>query len=70
MLKFKIIRIMLAIVVQFDFELEQLDVKTVFLHGELDGKIYMKQPPSFVDSSCSDRVCLLKKIFLCSEIVT
>jgi len=32
----------LAIVVQFDLELEQMDVKTVFLYGELEEKIYMK----------------------------
>ena len=34
--------IRLAIVVQFDLELEQMDIKTTFLHGELEEKIYMK----------------------------
>jgi len=33
---------LLAIVVQFDLELEQMDVKTTFLRGELEEKIYMK----------------------------
>ena len=33
----------LVIVVQFDLELEQMNVKTSFLHGELEEKIYMKQ---------------------------
>src|ERR1044072_9168661 len=41
------IRILLAIVAQFDLELEQLDVKTAFLHGELEEQIYMKQPEGF-----------------------
>ena len=39
---------MLAIVAQFDLELEQLDVKTTFLHGELEAKIYMKQPEGYI----------------------
>ena len=33
------IQMLLAIVVQFDLKLEQMDVKTVFLHGELEEKI-------------------------------
>ena len=33
------IRILLVIVVQFDLELVQLDVKTVFLHGNLEEEI-------------------------------
>jgi len=36
------IRVLLVFVVLFDLELEQLDVKTVFLHGELEEEIYMK----------------------------
>ncbi|CAM8960498.1 unnamed protein product [Rhodiola kirilowii] len=49
--KFKTIRIMLALVAINDLELEQLDVKTAFLHGELDEQIYMKQPPGFIDKN-------------------
>ncbi|GJV76738.1 retrotransposon protein, putative, ty1-copia subclass [Tanacetum coccineum] len=30
-----------------DYELEQLDVKTAFLHGNLKEVIYMKQPPGY-----------------------
>ena len=42
------IRIMLSYVVNFDTELEQMDVKTVFLHKELDETIYMEQPEGFI----------------------
>ena len=37
------IQMLLAIVVQFDLELEQMDVKTTFLHDELEEKIYMEK---------------------------
>ena len=35
------VRIVLAICATFDLHLEQLDVKTSFLHGELEEEIYM-----------------------------
>jgi len=38
----------LAVAAQFDVELEQLDVKTTFLHGELEGRIYMKQREGYI----------------------
>ena len=41
------IRILLAMVAQFDLELVQLDVKTAFLHGDLEEEIYMSQPDGF-----------------------
>src|SRR6266508_7002690 len=42
------IHTLLSIVAVRDYELEQLDVKTVFLHGELEEDIYMDQPKGFV----------------------
>ena len=37
------IRILLALVAQYDLELDQLDVRTTFLHGDLDEEIFMTQ---------------------------
>ncbi|KAG7597916.1 Reverse transcriptase RNA-dependent DNA polymerase [Arabidopsis suecica] len=55
------IRILLSIVAQEDLELEQLDVKTAFLHGELKEKIYMAPPEGYEDLFKEDEVCLLNK---------
>ena len=41
------VRLILAIVAHMDLELYQMDVKTAFLNGELDEKIYMDQPLCF-----------------------
>lgn len=55
------IRVVLSIIANQDLELEQLDVKTAFLHGYLDEKIYMNQPKGFVVKGNEDKVCLLKR---------
>lgn len=55
------IRILFSLVVQEDMELEQLDVKTAFLHGELKEKIYMSPPEGFESMFQDDEVCLLNK---------
>ena len=41
---------MLALVALLDLELEQLDVKTTILHGDLDEGIHMEQPKGFVQN--------------------
>jgi len=50
---------LLVIVAQFDLELEQMDVKTVFLHGELEEKIYIKQLECYIQEGQENKVCLL-----------
>jgi len=52
---------LLTIVVQFDLELEQIDVKITFLHGELEEEIYIKQPEGYNQKGKENNVCLLKK---------
>eukprot|EP00253_Pinus_taeda_P032321 PITA_32321 len=41
------IRLLLYVAATFDFEVEQMDVKIAFLHGDLEEEIYMKQPEGF-----------------------
>ena len=36
------IRVVLAMVAHLDMELEQMDVKIAFLHGDLEEQIYMR----------------------------
>lgn len=59
--KFTSVRIMLALVAHFNWEMKQMDVTTAFLHGDLDYDIYMKQPEGYVDPNYPEHVCLLKK---------
>ena len=55
------IRFLLSIAVAFDLEVEQMDVKTMFLHGDLEEEIYMKQPEGFIVKGKNELVCKLKK---------
>ena len=54
-------RTIIALVAHFDLELHQMDVKTVFLNGDVDEMIYMVQPENFVSEDPKSMVCKLKK---------
>jgi len=41
------IQILLALAAQYKLKLDQLDVKTIFLHGDLEDEIYMSQSMRF-----------------------
>src|SRR4051812_10294751 len=55
------IRVVLALVAHADMELEQMDVKTAFLHEDLEEQIYMVQPEGFSHPGQENLVCKLKK---------
>lgn len=42
------IRAALGLVAVWDLEFEQLDVKTTFLHGDLDEELFMHQLEGFI----------------------
>ena len=50
---------LLSIVVAQDLELEQMDVKMMFVYEDLEETIYMDQPPRFRESRTKGKVCLL-----------
>ncbi|GKB49316.1 retrovirus-related pol polyprotein from transposon TNT 1-94 [Tanacetum coccineum] len=55
------IRVVLAMCVTYDLHLEQLDVKTAFLHGNLEEEIYMLQPEGFKQKGKENLVYKLNK---------
>ncbi|GKB97018.1 retrovirus-related pol polyprotein from transposon TNT 1-94 [Tanacetum coccineum] len=55
------IRVVLAMCATYDLHLEQLDVKTAFLHGNLEEEIYTLQPEGFKQKRKENLVCRLNK---------
>lgn len=54
------IRLLLALVAAQNLELEQLDVKTTFLHGDLEEEIYVHQLEGFISVGKEEHVCRLR----------
>src|ERR1700735_42787 len=44
-----------------NWEIHQMDIKSVFLHGDLDEEIYMEQPQGFIVAGSEHLVCRLQK---------
>ncbi|QHO13807.1 Retrovirus-related Pol polyprotein [Arachis hypogaea] len=59
--KMSSIRVVLGLAASLNLEVEQLDVKTAFLHGDIDKEIYMEQPEGFEVKGKEHLVCKLKK---------
>jgi hypothetical protein len=57
--RFDTVRTLMAIATLHNMSIQQFDVKTAFLHGELKETIYMAQPIGFDDQT--GRVCLLNR---------
>lgn len=59
--KHSCIRILMVLVAQLNLELAQFDVKTTFLHGDVEEKIYITRPEDFKIVGKKDWVCKLNK---------
>jgi len=58
------IRLMLALSVEENLHIQQMDVVTAYIQGDLADEIYMKQPPMFEIESKCQKVCkLLRPIY-------
>jgi hypothetical protein len=55
------VRAMIAVATSRGWVLHQMDVKNVFLHGELQEEVYLDQPLGYEDMSHPDYVCRLYK---------
>ena len=55
------IRVLLSLAASHGLLVHQMDVKTAFLHGELEEEIYMDQPDGFVIEGQKGLVCKLFK---------
>jgi len=55
------LRILIALTVENDWEMDQVDVITAYLNSPLDITVYMRQPPYFETANKSTHVCKLIK---------
>ena len=64
------IRTILSLVVVEDLHFEKLDVKTTFLHEDLEEEIYMQQPQGYEVKGKEKLVCRLKKSLYGKETIS
>ena len=55
------IRVILGLTASMNLKLKQLDIKTAFLHGDLDYEIFMEQLEGFKVKGKENMICRLKK---------
>jgi hypothetical protein len=61
MAKYTSIRTIIAFAVKMKWKLHQMDVKTAFLNGVIEGEVYIEKPQGFEVETRKSHVCRLKK---------
>lgn len=59
--KMSSIRVILGIEASLELKIEQMDVQTTFLHGDLEDEIYMEQTEGFQIKGKENLICKLNK---------
>ena len=60
-------RVVMAIIAHYYFELYQMDVKTTFLNDEFHEEVYIDQPEGFHDNCKQNMICWLNKPYIRSK---
>ena len=60
MAKIASVRLLLSMAPMRSWPIFQLDIKNVFLHGDLAKEVYMEQPSGFIAQGESDLICKLR----------
>jgi hypothetical protein len=55
--KLSSIRVIMSLAITFDIEIKHMNVKTMFLHGDLEEEMYLKQLEGFVVKGKQELVC-------------
>ena len=61
MVRYTLIRAIMALAAKLGWKLHQMDVKTTFLNGVVEEKVYVEQPLGFKTHDRQSHVCRLKK---------
>ena len=59
--KMPYIRLFISMSATYNWDLHQLDMKNVFLHGDLQEEVYMEQPSRLVAQGENLKVCSIWK---------
>ena len=60
--KMESVELLIALAVQESWKIHHMDVKSAFLNGELEGDVYVNQPPEFIREGEEHKVLKLHKV--------
>jgi len=64
MAKMNTFQVILSLATNYEWELQQFDMKVAFLHGDLEEEIYMEIPSGYGKKVADNFVCRLKRHYM------